>query len=317
MSKKNTIQIVDPNIVRTIVEKNKNRSDDVKARIGPVLKALWDSNRKLHIARVNQDFRNLKTTFPQFSEVIDYVSRIVMSRQKLGLYFKMAPILLYGPPGLGKTFFAKALADALRLDFECYDLSTASASFVFVGASLQWSEGEPGRIIQQMAKSKVANPIFVLDEIDKINDGKYSPSHCLLSLLEAHTAKQFKDEALDIQLNVSCVNWIATANDIDMVSTPLLSRFRCLEVRYPNPNAMGPIIQSIYREILFQHELSALLASRLSTKVVEFLRYQSPREVRIMLESSIYNAVSQNRKHLIVEDMALPPVTKKKSIGFL
>ncbi len=102
------------------------------------------------------------------------------------------------------------------------------------GSTPIWAEGKPGRIVELMAKTKVANPLIMIDEIDKASgDSRYSPFGPLYQLLEEETAKIFMDEGLEVATDCQFINWAATANDLDFIPEPILSRFAIFHVESP------------------------------------------------------------------------------------
>lgn len=145
------------------------------------------------------------------------------------------PILLVGEPGIGKTRFLRDLAACLKVCFFSVDLARASAGFVLAGSSSSWAEGKPGLVSNSLRKRKVSNPIILLDEIDKASgDAKYDPLGCLYTLLEREISKIFKGEALEVEMNCSCINWVASANNIDSIPQPIRSRFIVYHVEAPS-----------------------------------------------------------------------------------
>lgn len=205
----NIYSIADFNSVKKRVEDLKNRSDDIKSRLGPSLKNLWNPERILRSVSGDIDFNSLRLRFPQFDEVIDFYENTILSLARLNLPFEISPILLQGDPGLGKTFFASELAKLLDLPFKEISLATATSSFALSGSNIQWAEGSPGLISETLASSPVANPMILIDEVDKaFTDARYNPLNVFYGLLEPHSSRRFRDEALDIELDASKIVWI-------------------------------------------------------------------------------------------------------------
>lgn len=228
------IQIIDPIKVRSKVQVFRSRSDDIKARIGPILKALWYPDRSLVRVNNNLDFDSLLEIFPQFGEVIKFYKKQILISQKLDTHFRSPPVLLLGEPGLGKTLFANHLAKLLGLPSYEISMATSTAGFELSGSSLHWGEGAPGFIATLLAQSSVANPIFVVDEIDKVaGSHRYNPLNAFYILLEPHSAKSYKDEAIGIEMDASHVVWILTANDELDIKGPILSRMKVFTIKQP------------------------------------------------------------------------------------
>jgi MoxR-like ATPase len=145
-------------------------------------------------------------------------------------------MLLLGEPGLGKTYFAKKLAHALSTGFEFVSMSSLTAGWVLTGASAQWHNARPGKVAQTLIEGEYANPVVVLDEVDKAGgDARYDPMGALYSLLEPDTAAHFKDEFIDVDMDASHILWVATANDESVIPEPILNRMNVYSIERPDP----------------------------------------------------------------------------------
>lgn len=111
----------------------KNRVEELKYRLSIPLKRLWNLERTLRTVSPNIDFENLRQRFSQFEEVIDFYENSVITLARLNLPIEVAPVLLQGDPGLGKTYFTSELAKLLNLPFFEISLATRTASFSLSG----------------------------------------------------------------------------------------------------------------------------------------------------------------------------------------
>jgi len=254
---------------------------------------------------------------PNFGAVLEHIRRQLALCMDSTDDVELQPVLLLGGPGIGKTHFARRVSQLLGTGFGFVPMSSLTAGWVLSGASSQWKNAKPGKVFDTFLNGEYANPVMVVDEIDKASaDGQYDPLGALYELLESQTAMRFVDEFAEIPIDASGAVWFATANDAARIPEPLLNRMHVYEIEAPDVEGSARIARSLYREIRESHDWGRRFPELPSGSVIEKLALLTPREMRRAVQAAFGNAKVAGRDELRTEDVDLQRGHRKSRIGF-
>jgi ATP-dependent Lon protease len=244
----------------------------------------------------------LRESLPNFGAVIDLVRGQLLLATRTRKGPRIPPILLDGEPGLGKTHFAIELAKALGTTVRRIGFDSPISGATLLGSERRWSNTQYGALFELVCLGQHANPVVILDEIDKAESRRdWDPLAPLHTLLEPSTATQVRDISVDVEFDASMVTWIATANNRFRLPTSLRSRFR--EFHIARPEAPGAIqsAQAVVAKTLTEMALIGFEAP--SKSIAVRLAHLTPREVRQTTERAVASAVAAGRDRVTLEDL--------------
>lgn len=281
-------------------------STDEQARIEQ-LRALAGEEPQRWLVVGDDDMRErlsrLREECPGFVEVIALVERAVALSAISGSGIAFPPILLVGPPGLGKTHISRRLAAALGVEEHAFSCATNSdAQALLIGHPPTWRGARMGVLTEAVLGGETGNPLIVLDEIDKfVTHSTEKPYNALLGLLEPENACALVDEYLRIPFDLSHCLIVATANDLDVLPEFIRDRFLIVTITPPDGAKLRAIASRIAAVIIAAHGDAF---AQPGEAVVARLAGTNPRGIRRLVLLALGFAAQAGRRHLDVADVA-------------
>ena len=245
----------------------------------------------------------LAVEMPNFSAVVDYLAGEFALAELAKQPPLLAPILLDGPPGVGKTTFARKLADLFRTGFISISMETAQTAAALSGSEQYWGNSKPGQLFSVLMEGEFANPVVLVDEIDKARAAHdYDPAAALYGLLESGSAARWSDLSVPyLTLDASRVMWILTSNVKQRVPLPLLSRMRIFDIASLSADQAHQAAKRIFAEVV--KALGIDFESELPGATTKLMATASPREMRRMAREMVARAVLAGRRRVVTDDL--------------
>jgi hypothetical protein len=299
---------------------------DQASRVKSIVKKIRKGSPLKQLATIPADWRDycddLEKKFPNFQGVVHFIRNQFALSAATDKVFRLPPVILTGNPGVGKTEFSLTIANDLKSVLQVIDISSSQTGSPLTGSELYWGNAQPGMLFNTLILGEIANPIIMLDEIDKSSGrrGEYDPLSALHQLLEPRQAKNFHDLCVpELTVDASNVIWIATANSIDSLEGPIVDRFTIFNVSDPSKEQMTAIVTNQYQRFLEKHPSGGVFKKNMHEDVLTELCGYHPRKVRKILELAFGLAAYNERDYLTVEDIRAGDVgdKEKPGIGFM
>jgi hypothetical protein len=210
-----------------------------------------------------------------------------------GPVLRIKPTILVGEPGTGKSWIARMFAAAVGSPITIYGAASL-ADGTFMGTAAHWSTSNPSLPMTFINQCRVANPIVCVDEVDKAVASHNGSLHdALLPFLDRGNARQMRDLCLEIDVDLSHVNYILTANSIQGIPAPLRDRCRILRVPNPEWQHAGTLIRQLVAQIALDRQADPRMYPPFAQDELEVIRAEwsggSIRQLRLAIEASIDN----------------------------
>lgn len=266
------------------------------------------------------EIEELQQAFPTFAQAIEEVVKPSLSILAAGGLARPVPLLLVGAPGAGKSYFAAMLAEMMRVPVVKMDMASVTMSCLLSGLGPHWASSGPGEVFRALAfgragRPAAANPVFVLDEIDKVGgDPKFDPVGPLHKLLE-ETSKNFEDESLPgIEMDASHIRWILTANETSPISAPILSRVHVIHVPEMTENEALHVRARIFAGVV--SSLGLEFDKSVPTSVLSGPGAKGPREFKTACVMAIGRALARGKFSVSEVDFQSGSAERVRKMGF-
>ena len=250
------IQVFDPEEVSVALKKVKNGGADSKRLLVTSAESAWNHEGKRTVSAfksIPKIASDLRFEFPNFDAAIDALEEsITLASVLKPVDFRVDPILLDGAPGIGKTMFGNGLAEKLGVPFLKISAAGLQNGAQICGTASHWSNSHAGQIFGLLAENESAVAVVLLDEVDKISGSsanEYGVLPALLELMEAGSARIFKDQSMGVTFDASKLIIICTSNEKAKIDSALLSRCHVAEVKSPDRYQRHQISMQMHRSL--------------------------------------------------------------------
>lgn len=258
----------------------------------------------------------LPSRAPHMSALWDEVVTMASAAVAAGVPLVLDPIVVLGPPGVGKTWAVNQITSCLALEGGTLSMAGTSLNEGIQGSHPSWRNAGPGFVARTFASSRSANPLIFVDEFDKAgsHSNRSDPYGPYLALLEPEGGgTTFVDEFLGIHFMTSMVSWIFTANDLRCLPDPIVDRLKVVEVGRPDRDQARAMLGAM---LAAEHgRYPGSLSEAVPDEVLDALSGLTPRRARLCYSTGMARAVSAGRRGVRRSD--LPVERKSFSAGFL
>ena len=252
------------------------------------------------IARVEA----LTSRAPHCRAVVDLVARHLRAARTTGTPVALPPLLLLGPPGVGKSWLMGGLARAMGVPSRVYPFNLSSLSDGLSGSHPVYRSSAPGLVARTLLGQPFSNPLILVDEVDKPPPAAHAgdPYRPLYAALEPENARRFLDEHVQVPIDASQVMWILAANAVAGVPAPILDRLTVLEVGDMAAGDRVAVLRSVYADANARYR--GFFDVEPSVELLDRLAAARPRRARLAIEDAMTRAAADERRSVRASDVA-------------
>lgn len=239
----------------------------------------------------------LGSTMPNFQEPLGAIHLACRASLATGLPWQVPVTILNGPPGTGKTRFAKAVSAILGTSVTEIAMPQMSGAGPLSGTDQTWKHPRVGKVAQVLVSGETASPCLLLDELEKafsyVGD---EPLDVLHQLWEAENARRFQDECLGCHFAANRLIWMATSNETRDIRESLLDRAQVYSIAAPDQTQIEAVIRAIYADLCL--EWQGWFTLDIDPAVINRVAAGSPRQIKALLRDAMIRAAADGRRQL-------------------
>lgn len=299
---------------------NERGSDELRKRDQGILDALMQTSWHKPLMPIPEDYEAILTgwrvTFPNATSVLDLLQECCALAAIDDRVLRMPPTVIEGRPGCGKTFMAEEIGRVFGGGFKRVSMAGMEMGSELGGSDPAWSTTRVGKVLEALVYGVFANPVVLLDEIDKATgDPRFDPFAALHDLLEPASARRFRDRSFDrVALNAGNIIWIATANDADRIPAAIASRLTRVSVEMPSASQVPAIVSSVMNRL--QQDRPGLGRFNLGDDVAVALLQESPRSMGQLLTRACARAAQEGTFVVSARHVPAERSVRTRRIGF-